>query len=202
MANVKKPTQSNVSEKPDLLAQADHRAAERAKFLRNLFATDDPIFADGLRHQLEKASFSNGKFSEGYLRYLESIVASVEPRDPLEAMLAAKMAGIHKAIFDQFLRLGLSPDDTEILSVIMRLVRTYTMLMDALERHRSKPEQHVVQHVTVAQGGQAIVGPVHAQHREDVGAPPAALIHSSERPMQPLADVPKEVVRVKRGTRK
>jgi hypothetical protein len=35
------------------------------------------------------------------------------------------------------------------------------MQMDALKRHRSKPEQQVVQHVMVAQGGQAIVGSVH-----------------------------------------
>jgi hypothetical protein len=104
---------------PDLLAQLERNKTERAKFLRKLSGTDDPIFADGLWQQLEKASFSNGKFSEGYLRFLASIVAGVEPRDPLEAMLLTQMAVIQKAIFDQTFKLALSPDnDTEILSNI------------------------------------------------------------------------------------
>jgi hypothetical protein len=205
MANVKKATQSEVSQEaePDLLAQIDRKETERAEFLRNLFGTDDPIFADGLWRQLEKASFSNGKFSEGTLRFLASIVAGVEPRDPLEAMLLTHMAAIQKAIFDQSLKLALSPDDdTEILLTIMKLARTYTMQLDALKRYRSKPEQQVVQHVMVAQGGQAIVGQVHQQQREDAGATPPALTHSSERPVRRRTDVPKEVVMVKQGTRK
>jgi hypothetical protein len=206
MANVKKATQSEVSQEaePDLLAQIDRKETERAEFLRNLFGTDDLIFADGLWRQLEKASFSNGKFSEGTLRFLASIVAGGKPRDPLEAMLATQMAAIQKATFDQSFKLALSPadDDTEILSTIMKLTRIFTIQMDALKRHRSKPEPQVVQHVMVAEGGQAIVGPVHHQQREDAGATPPALTHSSERPVRPLADVPKDVVMVKQGTRK
>jgi hypothetical protein len=171
--------------------------------LRNLFGTDDPIFAHGLWQQLEKASFSNGKFSEGTLKFLASIVAGVEPRDPLEAMLVTHMAVIQKAIFDQSLKLALSPDDdTEILSNMMKLTRIYTMQLEALKRHRSKPEQQLVQNVMVAQGGQAIVGPVHHQQREDAGVTPPALTHSSERPVRRRTDVPKEVVMVKQGTRK
>jgi hypothetical protein len=199
-------TRSEISQKadPDLLAQIDRKETERAEYLRNLFGTDDPIFADGLWRQLEKASFSNGKFSEGTLRFLASIVAGVEPRDPLEAMLLTQMALIQKAVFDQSLKLALSPDDddTEILSNMMKLTRIYTMQLEALKRHRSKPEQQLVQNVMVAQGGQAIVGPVHHQQREDAGVTPAALTHSSERPVRRRTDVPKEVVMVKQNTRK
>ena len=188
---------------PDLLAQIDRNQTKRAEFLRKLSGSDDPKFAHGLWEQLEKASFSNGKFSEGYLRFLSSIVAGLEPRDPLEAMLFTQMAVIQKAIFDQTFKMALSPDnDTEILSNINKLMRTSMMQMDALKRHRSKPEQQVVQHVMVTQGGQAIVGTVHQQQREEAGATPPPLTHSSERPTQPLADVPKEVVMVKPGTRK
>jgi hypothetical protein len=188
---------------PDLLAHIDRNQTERAKFLRKLSGTHDPIFAHGLWEQLEKASFSNGKFSEATLRFLASIVAGVEPRDHLEAMSATQIALIQKAIFDQSFKLALSPDDdTEILSNIDRLTRTSMKQRDAFERHRSKPAQQVVQHVMVTQGGQAIVGPVHQQQREEAGATPPPLTHSSERPMQPLADVPKEVVMVKPGTPK
>ena len=80
MADVKKATQSKVSQKadPDLLTQIDRKETEKADKLRNLSGTDDPIFAHGLWQQLEKASFTNGKFSEGTLRFLASIVAHRE----------------------------------------------------------------------------------------------------------------------------
>jgi hypothetical protein len=158
-----------------------------------------------MRGELEKASFSNGKFSEGNLRFLESIVAGVGPRDTQEAMLATQMALIHKTTFDRSLKLALSAgDDTsspdDDTSEIRKLVGTFTKQMDALDRHRSKGEQQGVQNVMVA----AIVGEVHQQPLEATraSAPPPALTHSNERPMQPLAEVPKEVVTVKRRTRK
>jgi hypothetical protein len=206
MTNVKKATQSKGSQKadPDRLTQMDHEDTEKFdEFLRKHVGTDDRIFARGLWQQLRKVSFVDGKFSEDNFKYLASIVARVEPRDPLEAMLAAQMALIHKAMFDQHRKLALPfTDETETLSNNMKLTRTFMTQLEALQRHRSKPEQQVVQHVMVAQGGQAIVGPVHQQQREDARATPAALAHSSERPVRPLADVPKDVVMVKQNTRK
>jgi hypothetical protein len=197
MTNVKKTMQSKVSQRvdPDPLSQMDHEDTEKAdEFLRNLFGTDDPIFAHGLWQQLKKLSFVNGKLCEGTFKFLVSFVAGVRPRDPLEAVLATEMAAIHKMMFDQYPKLAPPlADHAGISSMIMKFTRTFTMQMDALKRFRSKPEQQVVQHVMVAQGGQAIVGPVHQQQRKDAGATPPALTHSSERPMQPLADVPKEV---------
>jgi hypothetical protein len=87
-------------------------------------------------------------------------------------MLLSQMAVIQKAIFDQTFKMALYPDDaTEILSNIDRLTRTYTRQLDTLKRYRSKPEQQVVQHVMVAQGGQAIVGSVHQQQQRTPARP-------------------------------
>jgi hypothetical protein len=137
MTNVKKAAQSEVSQKtdPDPLTQMDTEKA--AEFLLNLFGTDDAIFAHGLWQQLKKFSFVNGKFSKGTFKFLASIVAGAEPRDQLEAMLLAQMAAIQKATSDQYLKLALPlADQTEILSTIMKLARTFTMQLDALKRHR------------------------------------------------------------------
>ncbi len=42
-----------------------------------------------------------------------------------------------------------------------KLLRTFTAQMEALKKHRSTGEQHVtVEHVTVQNGGQAVVGTV------------------------------------------
>ena len=49
----------------------------------------------------------------------------------------------------------------ENLSQANKLVRSYTMQMEALNRHRGKGQQKVtVKHVHVNEGGQAIVGTV------------------------------------------
>jgi hypothetical protein len=187
----------------DLLAEIDRKRPEKENALCKLYATDDLIFAKGMREQLEKASLSNGKFTEGNLRFLESIVVGLAPRNPREAMLAAQMAAIQKAISDQHLKLGLSPDDDDgIIANIKKLTSIFLQLLDKFEELRSKPGQQVVQHLMVVAGGQAIVGQVRQQQRDDdkAGATPPVLTHSSELPMQALAAVPKEVV--KRGTRK
>ena len=47
-------------------------------------------------------------------------------------------------------------------NLAVKLLRTYTMQMEALQRYRGKGEQKMtVEHVHVYQGGQAIVGAVH-----------------------------------------
>ena len=49
----------------------------------------------------------------------------------------------------------------ENLNQANKLGRTYTILLDALNRHRGKGQQKVtVEHVHVHAGGQAVVGPV------------------------------------------
>jgi hypothetical protein len=54
---------------------------------------------------------------------------------------------------------------------LTKLTRTYAAQMSALKDYRSRGEQRmVVQHVNVAEGGQAIVGNVNAP-AEGVGAP-------------------------------
>jgi hypothetical protein len=199
----KDPSVRPIAEKADKdgRVQTDHEDSKRADAqMRKAFGSSDRDFVHGLFRQLNA--------SEGSLDFSASVVRGVEPHDQLEAMLAAQMAAIHRIMFDLNLRLAQSKAgayDNDILSAINKLARTYTIQLDALKRYRSKGEQQVtVQHVTVGQGGQAIVGDVHQRQREGAraSATPPALTHSSEQPMQPLVEVPKEVVMAKRDTRK
>ena len=73
------------------------------------------------------------------------------------------------------------------LNAANKLSRTYTTLLDALNRHRGKGQQVVrVEHVTVQAGGQAIVGSVtqggggHNQSEDR----PHALAHAPEPEMR------------------
>ena len=69
-----------------------------------------------------------------------------------------------------------------------KLARTFATQMEALKRYRTGGEQKVtVQHVTVSEGGQAIVGNVTQGRREatpdGVATPPLALTKTEAAPM-------------------
>jgi hypothetical protein len=83
-------------------------------------------------------------------------VQSVGPRDGVEAMLAVQMTATHAAAMRMLHRAALDQPSFEIYDSIVnratKLLRTYTMQVEALKRYRSAGEQRVVvqhQHVTV-----------------------------------------------------
>ena len=93
-----------------------------------------------------------------------SVVQSIAPRDQLEAMLAAQMAATHNAVMTFARRLNNVdniPQQDSAERAYNKLARTFTTQLEALKRYRSAGEQTVrVEHVTVNEGGQAIVGNV------------------------------------------
>lgn len=98
------------------------------------------------------------------LHWLLSMVEAMKPANPMEAMLASQIVGLHCALMDGYRRLGTSPTperhDADVRN-IERLSRSSATLFDTLKRMRTTGEQRIlVQHVTVEGGGQAIVGNV------------------------------------------
>jgi len=88
-----------------------------------------------------------------------------KPADELEGMLISQMIACHAASLECYRRAMLAEQSFEgrqaNLSAANKLSRTYTMLLDALSKHRGKGQQVVrVEHVTVQAGGQAIVGAI------------------------------------------
>lgn len=93
-----------------------------------------------------------------------ALVAGVEPRDHLEAMLAFQMATVH-VLSLRHARFMVSSETIEQLDlqerVVNKLMRTFTSQMEALRKHRNGGNQKVVvEHVYVGEGGQAIIGNV------------------------------------------
>ena len=89
----------------------------------------------------------------------------IGPRDELEGMLAAQMIAVHNATMECHRRAMLGEQTfegrKEALTQANKLSRTYTTLLEALNRHRGKGQQKVtIEHVHVHAGGQAIVGAV------------------------------------------
>ncbi len=92
------------------------------------------------------------------------MVKGVEPKDQVEAMLAAQMAAVHMATMAFARRLNhveTLPQQDSAERAFNKLARTFAAQVEALRRHRTGGEQKVtVEHVTVNEGGQAIVGNV------------------------------------------
>jgi len=162
--------------------------------------TADYSFGDGLLKQLVKVGSQGSEVDEDGVNFMISVVKGIKPRDHLEAMLAAQMAAIHMATMTSTQRLAnveniLQQDSAE--RTLNKLARTYAGQMETLKRYRTGGEQKVtVQHVSVSEGGQAIVGNVTQGKPENVGekaakSSPRALTHAKASPM-PIIDDKKE----------
>jgi hypothetical protein len=126
--------------------------------------TTDPDFLDGILRQLANAGSRGGKVDEQGLNFMLSVVKGVKPRDQVEALLAAQMAVVHAATMTFALRLRhvkTIPQQDSAERAFNKLARTFAAQVEALKRYRSRGDQTVrVEHVTVNEGGQAIVGNV------------------------------------------
>ena len=125
----------------------------------------------------------------------EGALARIGPRDAAEGLLATQMVATHEAAMECFLRAMIHDQAFEArqanLGQASRLVRSYAVLLEALDRHRGKGQPQVVrvERVTVEAGGQAIVGAV-ARGGGGSGA------GSDERPhAQALAHAPESPLR-------
>ena len=123
--------------------------------------TSDVDFYDGLLGQLVNAS-KEKRASEKGTNFMLAVVKGIEPRD----QLAAQMAAVHMASMTFARRLAHVdniPQQDSAERAFNKLTRTFAAQMSALKEYRSKGEQKMtVQHVHVAEGGQAIVGNVTA----------------------------------------
>ncbi len=126
--------------------------------------TRDGDFLGGLLEQLVNAGTQGQEPDEAGVNFMLSVVKGVEPKDQVEAMLAAQMAAVHMATMRFARRLANVdniPQQDSAERAFNKLARTFAAQMEALKRYRTGGQQRVtVEHVTVNEGGQAIVGNV------------------------------------------
>ena len=138
--------------------------------LCGILASADRDFVQGIVSQLANASRHGQDIDEHGLNFMLSVIKGIEARDQLEAMLAAQMAAVHVAsmTFARLAHVDDIPQQDSAERAFNKLTRTFAMQMEALNRYRSGAEQKVtLQHVSVAEGGQAIVGNVTQAPREN-----------------------------------
>lgn len=133
--------------------------------LQESFGTASGSFAGAVLAQLIGAlSPSNSKGIDHIaINGAIAAISSVQPRDELETMLAAQMAAVHHATMDFAKRLNRAENIKQQESAertFNKLARTFCVQLEALKRYRGGEQKITVQHVTVNDGGQAIVGTV------------------------------------------
>jgi hypothetical protein len=163
--------------------------------LAEAMGTADLDFVNGIFDQLVKVS---GRVpNESELNFLLSVIKGIKPNDQVETMLAAQMAVVHVATMEfarHFRLIETLPQQDTAERTVNKLARTFTTQMEALKRYRTGGEQKVtVQHVSVSEGGQAIVGNVTQTHGKASAPKPAAstprLTDAQQMPM-PIIDGP------------
>jgi hypothetical protein len=173
--------------------------------LQEALGSSDIEFLDVLLKQLANASSKGGDVNEDDLNFMVSVVKGIEPRDQIETMLAAQMAAIHNTVMTFTRRLAnvetiQQQDSAE--RALNKLARTFVSQMEALKRYRTGGEQKVtVQHVSVSEGGQAIVGNVTQNPREAAPHPATsapALTHSQTPAMKVVSETEASAVPLKR----
>ena len=177
--------------------------------LMEALGTTDLDFTLELLGQLGNAGSPGLDISESGVNFMLSIINGIKPRDQVEAMLAAQMAAVHMAAMTFARRLAHVdniPQQDSAERAFNKLTRTFTTQMEALKRYRTGGEQKVtVQHVTVGEGGQAIVGNVTQGRREAAPdkavATPLALTDAKTAPM-PIVEAKNQVPIPVRSTSK
>jgi hypothetical protein len=163
------------------------------KSLMETLGITDRNFTFGLYQQLICADAVGG---DG-LEFAAAVIKDIKPRDQLEVMLAAQMAVMHMATMKFIRQLGETqgtPQQDSATSTVTKLARTFTAQTEALKRYRTGGEQKVtVQHVSVSEGGQAIVGNVTQTALEQPADKTLGLTDARQSAM-PIIDTPERVL--------
>jgi hypothetical protein len=121
-------------------------------------------FLHSLLESLAQATANKGLPDELGLNNALGFVQALQPRDELEAMLAAQMALVHAAVGHAARRVQHSDTLQQMEAndrCLNRLARTFVAQTEALKRYRTGGQQRMtVEHVHVHEGGQAIVGTI------------------------------------------
>ncbi len=143
--------------------------------LHNAFGTRSQDFLDAeLQRILPMFRGKDGKIDTGAVEAVLAVLDGSEPQNEIEAMLVIQMATTHALAMKLSRRLAtvdtIEQNDSASIT-LTRLQRTFTTQVEALANLRRGGKQKMtVEHVHVHPGGQAIVGNVTTEGREEEGA--------------------------------
>jgi len=165
-ADLQKKTQDSIAPGETFVLKMD-ASTNRLTINGNsrMFGTNNVDSNNALVQEIVGVVTNGGEHDLQNLTWALATVLGIGPKDELEGLLAAQMIGVHNLAMKFLARATLEGQTFEgtdaNVNRAVRLLRTFTSQMEALNRHRGKvSQQMVVENVNVNDGGQAIVGPV------------------------------------------
>jgi hypothetical protein len=167
---MKKQPPSTANE-PRRVAVLDKKKSEGK--LKVIGGSQSDTWNQVLGNQTMQALWMKNADADEQQNLIDATVAAlmgIGPNDELEGMMAAQLIASHNASMECFRRAMIGEQTfegrKENLNQANKLSRTWSTLLQALDKHRGKGQQKVtVEHVHVHAGGQAVVGAV--EHRGD-----------------------------------
>lgn len=140
-----------------------------ARFMRAI-GTRNPDFLNGLVSQVGNAG-SKGEYPDELgIKFMLAFIKGHEPRNEVQAAMAAQMAATHVAVMRYANRLARAESLQEQDSAergFNKLARTFVTQVEALQRYRVVCEQKITaSEVSVGNDGQPIVGAITQQAHE------------------------------------
>jgi hypothetical protein len=114
--------------------------------LMKALGTTDEDFLKGLVAQLVSVGSQGSTPEESGTNFMLAVVKGIEPRDQIEAMLAAQMAAVYNAAMTFARRLAHVdnlPQQDSAQTAFNKLARTFAAQVSALKDYRSKGEQKI-----------------------------------------------------------
>lgn len=126
------------------------------------FGTDDDGFIQGAMAQLSQMAITSSAIDPRALDFASSALVGIAPKNTLEAMLAVQIVANHifsMKLAGQFMMASSIERQQALVSLYTKVARTFPAQLEILHRMRHGGQQRVVvEHVTVANGGQAVFG--------------------------------------------
>jgi hypothetical protein len=199
-----KATKISTESKPQMEANNASRLAGRLKLIGGSMSDDwNSTIANQVSSALWLKNSGVDEIKKQRVAAVDAVVG-IAPRDELEGMLAAQLVACHNASMECYRRAMIGEQSfegrRENLSHANKLSRTFSTLLEALNRHRGKGQQKVtVEHFHVHEGGQAVVGvvtPGGGDRQKSEDQPHAKQIAHAPGVTMPSADTPREPVQV------
>jgi len=157
--------------KGGLTYNVDYEEGQEELMAAQLSETTGAVYVDTMTTVLTQAAnaIDNlGKSKAVQIQTVASQMLEFAPRDGIEGVLVAQMVSAHNNAMECLRRANADGQyfeaKTTYLNQSVKLMRTFTAQLEALNRYRGKGGQKVtVEHVHVNEGGQAIVGNVTKQ---------------------------------------
>jgi hypothetical protein len=133
---------------------------------RKAFGTEDISFIDGALVPLAEVVRNGLSINEKEMNFIGSALVGIAPTNAVEALFASQIIVNHLAVMRMAGKLAHAQtlQQMEVFErMYTRLSRTASVQMEALHKLRHGGQQKVIvqhQHVTVEDGGQAVVGNV------------------------------------------